>query len=130
MATYDPKNVFAKMLRGEIPCQKIAENEHALAFHDHRPQAPIHVLVIPKGDFTNYIDFAAKATNEEMFSFWRLVGDVAKKVGATEGGYRLIVNNGVNAFQEVMHFHVHILGGRILGGMLPSFDPYEQTGHR
>jgi diadenosine tetraphosphate (Ap4A) HIT family hydrolase len=121
---YDPKNVFAKMMRGELQMQKIAENTHAVAFHDIRPQAPIHVLVIPKGEFTNYIDFSAKATNEEMSSLWRLVGDVAKKVGATEGGYRLIVNNGANAFQEVPHFHVHILGGRVLGAMLPSFSAY------
>ncbi len=118
MQNYDPKNVFAKILRGELNCQKIAENPYALAFHDTRPQAPIHALVIPKGDFTNYIDFCRSATDEEMLGFWRLVGEVAKKVGADPTGYRLIVNNGINAHQEVAHFHVHILGGRTLGGML------------
>jgi histidine triad (HIT) family protein len=105
---YDPKNIFAKILRGELSCQKVHETPHALAFHDIRPQAPIHVLVIPKGEYTSYIDFCRMASNEEMDAFWRAVA----------GGYRLIVNSGVNAHQEVPHFHVHILGGRTLGAMV------------
>jgi diadenosine tetraphosphate (Ap4A) HIT family hydrolase len=118
---YDHKNVFAKILRGELSCQKVHETPFALAFHDIRPQAPLHIVVIPKGEFTNYIDFCKTASNEEMEGFWRAVGDTAKKMGAdTSGGYRIISNAGVNAHQEVMHFHVHILGGRTLGAMLPT----------
>jgi histidine triad (HIT) family protein len=115
---YDPKNIFAKILRGELSCQKVHETPHALAFHDIRPQAPVHVLVIPKGEFSNYSEFCRMASNEEMDGFWRTVGDTAKKIGVDAGGYRLIVNNGVNAHQEVPHFHVHILGGRTLGPMI------------
>jgi histidine triad (HIT) family protein len=96
----------------------VHETPHALAFHDIRPQAPVHVLVIPKGEFSNYSEFCRMASNEEMDGFWRTVGDTAKKIGVDAGGYRLIVNNGVNAHQEVPHFHVHILGGRTLGPMI------------
>lgn len=115
---YDSANIFARILRGDIPCKKVFENEHALAFHDIHPQAPIHVLVIPKGAYENHADFAARASADEVAGFTRAVGVVAKDVGAAQGGYRLITNNGVHAGQEVPHYHVHILAGRALGPML------------
>lgn len=115
---YDTNNIFARILRGDIPCKKVFENEHALAFHDIHPQAPIHVLVIPKGAYENHADFSARASEAEAAGFTRAVGVVAKDVGAAQGGYRLITNNGVNAGQEVPHYHVHILAGRALGPML------------
>lgn len=117
-AVYDPNNIFAKILRGEIPCKRVFENEHALAFHDIRPQAPVHILVIPKGTFVSLDDFSAKASAAEMEGFWRAVGQVAREAELVTGGYRLISNHGANAHQEVPHFHVHILGGRALGPML------------
>lgn len=115
---YDPQNIFAKILRGEIPCKKIFENDHALAFHDIHPAAPIHALVIPKGAYISHADFAASASDAEIAGFTRAVGHVAKLVGAQEHGYRLLANHGANAHQEVPHYHVHILGGRALGPML------------
>ncbi len=116
--TYDQNNIFAKILRGEIPCKKIYENEHALAFPDIHPKAPIHILVIPKGAYTTHNDFSQRATDAEIAGFERAVGEVAKIAGVAESGYRLISNCGVNAHQEVPHYHVHILGGRTLGPML------------
>jgi histidine triad (HIT) family protein len=115
---YDPTNIFAKILRGEIPCKKIYEDEFALAFPDINPKAPMHVLVIPKGAYADHQDFAARASAVELAGFEKAVGKVAKTAGAAEGGYRLISNCGVNAHQEVPHYHVHILGGRALGPML------------
>lgn len=117
-AVYDPNNIFAKILRGEIPCKRVFENEHALAFHDIQPQAPSHILVIPKGAFVSLDDFSAKASAAEIEAFWRAVGQVARDAELVTGGYRLISNHGANAHQEVPHFHVHILGGRALGPML------------
>jgi len=116
---YDSNNVFARILRGEIPCQKIYEDEHVLAFSDIRPQAPIHVLVIPKGEYVSFDDFAAKASPAEQIAFLKAVGKVARQLGVAETGYRLLANHGVDANQEVPHFHVHIFGGRRLGRMLP-----------
>lgn len=116
--SYDTNNIFAKILRGDIPCKKIFENEHALAFHDIHPAAPIHALVIPKGAYISHADFAANASDAEIAGFTRAVGHVAKLVGAEENGYRLLANHGANAHQEVPHYHVHILGGRALGPML------------
>jgi diadenosine tetraphosphate (Ap4A) HIT family hydrolase len=116
---YDPSNVFARILRGEVPCRKVAENDHALAFHDIAPQAPVHVLVIPKGAYVSLSDFAANATEAEIAGFWRLVGQVAKELGLEAGGYRVLSNMGVHGHQEVPHFHVHLFGGRPLGRMLP-----------
>ncbi len=116
--SYDTNNIFAKILRGDIPCKKIFENEYALAFHDIHPQAPIHALVIPKGAYISHADFAAKASDAEIAGFTRAVGHVAKLVGAEENGYRLLANHGANAHQEVPHYHMHILGGRALGPML------------
>ncbi len=122
MSAYDSNNVFAKILRGEIPCKKIYENDHALAFYDIAPKAPVHVLVIPKGPYINFSDFAAHATAAEQAGFVVATGKVAADVGAVDAGYRLISNCGANAHQEVPHFHVHILGGRALGPMLAKKD--------
>ncbi len=116
--SYDPNNIFAKILRGEIPCKKLYEDEFALAFPDIAPKAPMHILVIPKGPYIHHHDFAQRASVEEIASFERAVSKVAQMVGATEGGYRLISNCGVNAHQEVPHYHVHVLGGKALGPML------------
>jgi len=116
--TYDENNIFAKILRGEIPCTKLYEDEYALAFPDIRPQAPTHVLVIPKGKYISIADFGAKASPEEMTGFFRAVSLVAKQLGVEETGYRLICNAGPDSLQEVPHFHAHILGGRALGHLL------------
>lgn len=120
---YDPDNIFAKILRGEIPCNKIYEDAFALAFHDIKPQAAVHALVIPTGQYTDIDDFSANATDAEIAGFWRAVGKVARDLGVAESlggsGYRVISNAGVNAHQEVPHFHVHIAGGQVLGRMLP-----------
>ena len=115
---YDPGNIFAKILRGEIPCKKVYENAHALAFHDIRPQAKVHVLVIPKGAYIGWTDFAEKASAAEIEGFVRAVGKAAKLVGVTGDGYRILANSGVNAHQEVPHLHIHIFGGQPLGRMI------------
>lgn len=115
---YDHNNIFARILRGEIPCKKTFESAHALAFQDIAPQAPVHILVIPKGPYISLDDFTAKATPAEIEGFWRAVGQVARDAELVTGGYRLISNHGANAHQEVPHFHVHILGGRALGALL------------
>jgi diadenosine tetraphosphate (Ap4A) HIT family hydrolase len=120
--TYDPENIFAKILRGEIPCNKVYENEHALAFHDINPQAPTHVLVIPKGAYVSNDDFTAGARDAEIAGFFRAVGHVARELGVAENGYRLIANTGTEGGQEVPHFHVHICGGRVLGRMIQPGD--------
>jgi diadenosine tetraphosphate (Ap4A) HIT family hydrolase len=115
---YDTHNIFAKILRGGIPCKKIFENDHALAFFDIHPQAPIHALVIPKGAYISFQDFSENASESEITGFIRAVGVVAKQIGAAENGYRLIANAGAHAHQEVPHFHMHILAGKPLGAML------------
>ena len=115
---YDPNNVFAKILRGEIPCKKVYENAHALAFHDIRPQAKVHVLVIPKGAYVTMTEFAAQASAGEIEGFVRAIGETAKAVGVTADGYRILANNGANAHQEVPHLHIHIFGGQGLGRMI------------
>ena len=121
--SYDDQNIFARILRGELPCNKVHESEHALAFHDINPQAPVHVLVIPKGAFVNADHFANAASDAEIAGFTRLIGQVCDKLGVSPGapgeGYRLIANSGEAGVQEVPHYHVHILGGRVLGRMLP-----------
>lgn len=114
---YDPENIFAKILRGEIPCDKVFENEHALAFNDIRPQAPIHVLVIPKGPYVSFDDFAADASPAEHSGFMTAVAEVCKIKGV-EDGFRAISNARKNGVQEVPHFHLHILGGREMGRMI------------
>jgi histidine triad (HIT) family protein len=118
--SYDRNNVFAKILRGEIPCKKIYEDEHALAFHDIRPQAPVHALVVPKGEYVSLDDFTAQASPEELAGFLKAVGHVARMLGVSERGYRALANAGEDANQEVPHFHVHIFGGKKLGRMLPK----------
>lgn len=109
---YDNENIFAKILRGELPCDKVYEDEHALAFNDIRPQAPVHVLVIPKGAYVSWDDFTAKASDGEVAGFMRAVGHVTRKLELDQAGYRLMVNMGTNGHQEVPHLHVHIFGGR------------------
>jgi len=109
---YDPDNIFAKILRGELPCKKVWENEHALAFHDIRPQAPVHVLVIPKGEYVSWDDFTAKATDGDIAGFMRAVGEVTRQLELDQPGYRLMVNMGGHGHQEVPHLHVQIFGGR------------------
>ena len=115
---YDVQNVFAKILRGEIPNKTVYEDEWALAFHDINPQAPLHVLVIPKGAYVSWDDFSAKASAEEIAGFIRAVGHVAREAGLVEPGYRLLANIGGHGHQEVPHLHVHVFAGRPLGPML------------
>ena len=117
-APYDDGNIFARILRGEIPCKKVYEDDHALAFHDINPQAPTHILVIPKGAYVSWDDFSAKAPDGEIAGFIRAVGNVAREQGLVAPGYRLLANAGPNSHQEVPHLHVHIFGGRALGPML------------
>jgi len=109
---YDEANIFAKILRGELPCTKVYEDDWALAFNDIRPQAPVHVLVIPKGRYVSWDDFTAKAPDEEMAGFMRAVGNVTRQLELDRPGYRLMVNMGGHGHQEVPHLHVHIFGGR------------------
>ncbi len=115
---YDPSNIFARILRGEIPCQRLYEDDHALAFHDISPQAPTHVLVIPKGAYVSWDDFSARGSDAEIAGFVRAVGEVARAAGLAAPGYRLLANTGPDGGQEVPHLHVHILAGRRLGPML------------
>jgi len=115
---YDDSNIFARILRGEIPSKRVYEDDYALAFHDINPAAPTHILVIPKGAYVSWDDFAAKASEVEIAGFVRAVGKVAREAGAVESGYRLLANTGLNSGQEVPHLHVHIFAGRPLGPML------------
>ena len=115
---YDDQNIFARILRGEIPNQTVYEDEWALAFHDINPQAPLHVLVIPKGAYVSWDDFSARAPAEEIAGFVRAVGHVARSAGLVDPGYRLLANIGGHGHQEVPHLHVHLFGGRPLGPML------------
>lgn len=117
---YDPNNIFAKILRGEIPCRKAGESAHALAFHDINPQCPTHILVIPKGPYVSSDDFTTNATEAEIADFFRLVGRVAREAGVDATGYRLLANHGADAAQEVPHFHMHVVGGRRIGRMIPA----------
>ena len=116
--TYDDQNIFAKILRGEIPNSTVLETEHTLAFRDIQPQAPVHVLVIPKGPYVCYDHFVLEASDAEIVDFNRAVGEVVKAEGLQAGGYRIISNAGEAGVQEVPHLHVHVLGGRVLGRML------------
>jgi diadenosine tetraphosphate (Ap4A) HIT family hydrolase len=115
---YDDQNIFAKILRGEIPAKTVYEDDHALAFHDIAPQAPHHILVIPKGAYVSWDDFSARASDAEIAGFIRAVGKVARDAGLVEPGYRLLANTGLDAGQEVPHLHVHIFAGQPLGPML------------
>jgi len=118
VGVYDPQNVFAKILRGEIPSTRVFENDYAIAFHDIAPVAPIHVLVIPRGAYISWADFSAMASDAEIAGFVRAVGQVARDLGLEAPGYRLLANMGEHSGQEVPHLHVHLFGGRPMGPML------------
>ena len=115
---YDESNIFARILRGELPCRRVYEDEHVLAFHDINPLSPTHILVIPKGAYVSWDDFSAKASDAEMAALVRAVGKIAREAGLVDDGYRLLANTGRQAGQEVPHLHVHIFAGRPLGPML------------
>ena len=115
---YDDSNIFARILRAEIPSNKVYEDEHVLAFHDINPLSPTHILVIPKAPYVSWDDFSAKASDQEIAAFVRAVGEIARESGLVESGYRLLANTGLNSGQEVAHLHVHIFAGRPLGPML------------
>lgn len=117
---YDKTNIFARILRGEIPCDKVYEDDHVLAFKDIHPQAPVHILLIPKGEYVSMSDFSEKAPEAEIAALFRAAGKVARENGLADGGYRLISNCGANGGQEVPHLHFHLLGGKKLGRMLPE----------
>jgi histidine triad (HIT) family protein len=117
--SYDNTNIFARILRAEIPCNKVFENEYALAFHDISPSAPVHVLVVPKGDYVSFDDFVQHAPASLQMGFLQAIQQVASQLGVVESGYRLITNHGADASQTVHHFHVHILAGAPLGSLLP-----------
>lgn len=115
---YDDANIFARILRAELPSKKVFEDEWALAFHDIAPQAPVHILVIPKGAYVSWDDFTAKASDAEIGGFSRAIGHVAREAGLVEPGYRVLYNVGPHGGQEVPHLHAHIFGGRSLGQMV------------
>ena len=115
---YDRNNVFARILRGELPCTRVYEDEHVLAFRDIHPQAPTHVILIPKGEYVSVDDFSEKASEAELAAFMRAIGRIARQAGAAEGGYRILANHGSAAHHEVPHFHLHLFAGRDLGPML------------
>ncbi len=115
---YDRNNVFARILRGELPCAKVYEDAHVLAFRDINPQAPVHIVLIPKGEYISADDFAETASEAEQAGFMRAIGKIARQEGVAEGGYRILSNHGAAAHQEVPHFHLHLFGGRDLGPML------------
>ncbi len=115
---YDDNNIFARILRGEIPCKKVHEDEHTLAFEDISPRAPVHTLVIPKGKYVSMNDFAEKASDAEIAALMRAVRTVAALKGVDASGFRLILNNGADGGQEVPHLHFHVLGGRVIGAMV------------
>ena len=117
---YDDNNVFAKILRGEIPAKKVYEDEWAIAFHDIGAKAPVHILVIPKGKYVSIADFGVRANAAEITGFYRALSKVANQLELAEDGFRAIANTGANGGQEVPHFHVHLLGGKKLGAMLPD----------
>ncbi len=119
---YDNQNIFAKILRGEIPCTKVLETAHTLAFRDINPARPVHVLVIPKGPYVTWGDFAAQASPAEQSDFVRAIGEVARLEGIADSGYRLLQNNGDHGNQEVPHMHVHVVGGASAGPMLRRME--------
>ena len=118
LGPYDDSNVFARILRGEIPSRRVYEDEWAVAFHDVAPQAPVHVLVVPRGPYVSMADFTQNAAAEEIAGFFRAVGTVARQLGLEQPGYRLLANVGGHGGQEVPHLHVHLFGGAPLGAML------------
>lgn len=120
--SYDQNNIFAKILRGDIPCKKVYEDDQVLAFHDIAPAAPTHILVIPKGAYISIDDFGANASAEEIKALYAAVAKISEEQGLKSEGFRVIANTGLNGGQEVPHFHLHILGGRKLGPMLSKAD--------
>ncbi|MDC3116421.1 HIT domain-containing protein [Alphaproteobacteria bacterium] len=116
--SYDENNIFAKILRSEIPCNKILENDHALAFSDINPQSPIHILIIPKKAYLDFHDFTENASIKEMEFLWKLVNEVIELNEISKKGFRIISNSGNDGNQDVPHFHVHLLGGKNLGIMM------------
>ncbi len=120
--SYDDQNIFAKIIRGEIPCDKVFEDEHVLAFRDINPQTPTHVLVVPKGPYVSFADFSQSASPEEIAAFVRATGRIAAEAGLDQSGYRILANHGADAHQEVPHFHLHIFGGKNLGRMIKPVD--------
>jgi histidine triad (HIT) family protein len=117
--SYNPQNIFAKILRGEIPYAKIYEDEHVLAFNDINPQAPLHILVIPKGAYISIDEFGAQASAAEIKAFFAAIDKIVDAQGLKENGFRCIANTGDHGGQEVPHFHMHILGGKVMGRMVP-----------
>ena len=117
-SNYDQNNIFAKILRSDIDCKKINENQYALAFLDISPQAPIHILIIPKKSYINIYDFNKNASPKEILGFWELVNSIIDHEGIEDKGFRVITNSGKDGNQDVQHFHVHILGGKNLGSMI------------
>ncbi len=117
-APYDDTNIFARILRGDIPNRTVYEDDWALAFHDIAPQAPVHVLVIPKGRYVSWDDFTRDASDEEIGGFIRAVGHVARMLDLPGPGYRMLANVGQHGHQEVPHLHIHLFGGRQFGAML------------
>jgi histidine triad (HIT) family protein len=126
MPPYDRNNIFARILRGELPCKKVYEDAFALAFRDIRPLAPVHVLVIPKGEYVSQADFCAEAPAELLVGFWRAVAKVAKDLGLEPDGYRMVANHGPNGGQLVFHFHVHLFGGRQMSHRMGNAPEPEQ----
>ena len=122
MTAYDDQNIFAKIIRGEIPCSKVYEDEHVLAFNDIAPQTPTHILVVPKGPYVSFDDFAEQASAEEIAAFTRATAKIARDQGLVEPGYRILANHGPDAHQEVPHFHMHLFAGKNLGRMIKPID--------
>ena len=120
--SYDDTNIFAKIIRGEIPCDKVYEDDHVLAFRDINPQTPTHILVVPKGAYVSFADFSQKASPDEIAAFVRATGKVASEAGLDDPGYRILANHGADAHQEVPHFHLHLFGGKDLGRMIKPVD--------
>lgn len=118
--SYDTNNIFAKILRAEIPCKKIYEDEHVLAFHDIAPKAPVHILVLPKGAYTDMDDFTSRASAAEITALFKGLGQIARDQGLDKNGYRVIYNCGLNGGQEVPHLHLHLIGGKKLGTMVSA----------
>lgn len=115
---YDPDNVFARILRGEIPAERVCDSKHSFAFYDISPAAPVHVLVVPRGAYIDFNDFTARASDEEILDFWKLVNKISAEQSLIPSGFRLISNVGRDSGQEVPHFHIHMLGGAPLGPLL------------
>lgn len=122
MRSYDGSNIFARILRGEIPSPRVHDSQHAVAIKDIHPQAPTHLLVLPTGSYVDFDDFAARASDEEIVSYVRAIGSIAREAGVADSGYRLIFNIGPDSHQEVPHLHAHVLGGRALGPLLKKID--------